>query len=265
MSDPLFPALFVGHGNPMNAIEDNPFSRAWAEQGRLLPRPQAIVCISAHWQTRGVAVTAMEQPPTIYDFYGFPPELYQQKYLAPGSPALARQVQEMLASEPINSPPPVQLDLKWGLDHGAWSVLLRLFPQADIPVVQLSLDLAKSPAEHYALAKALRPLRQQGVLILGSGNLVHNLRLACWEEKAYDWALEFDALLAERIRAGDHAAPIDYPNLSAVAHSRAAIPTNEHYLPLLYILAQQEPGEKLAFFAEQVTMCSISMRGLRIG
>lgn len=251
------PALFAGHGNPMNAIEDNFFSRTWAELGRTLPKPKAILCISAHWQAPGVRVTAMEQPRTIYDFYGFPPELYQAKYPAPGSPELAQKTQALLAEYGA------RLDQEWGLDHGAWSVLIQMYPQADIPVVQLSLDYTKSPAEQYAIGQALRPLRQEGVLILGSGNLVHNLRLVRWQDTAFDWAQVFDALVKDHILAHNHAPLIDYPSLGDSA--RLAIPTNEHYLPLLYTLALQEPGEKVSFFNEQVTMGSISMRGVQIG
>jgi 4,5-DOPA dioxygenase extradiol len=253
----LFPTIFVGHGSPMNAIEDNPYSRTWIELGKSLAKPQAILCISAHWQAPGVRITAMSQPRTIYDFYGFPPELYQASYPAPGSPELASQVQELLAD--YHALP----DQEWGLDHGTWSVLLRMFPQADIPVVQLSLDYTKTAAEHYALGQALRPLRQQGVLILGSGNLVHNLRLARWQEDALDWAIEFDNLVKEHILAQNHAPLIDYPSLGQSAH--LSIPTDEHYLPLLYVLALQEPGEAISFFNEQVTMGSISMRGVQIG
>ncbi len=162
------PVIFVGHGSPMNAVEDNEFSRAWADTGRALPRPQAILCVSAHWQTRGTQVTAMPTPKTIHDFYGFPPELYQQRYPAPGSAALAKLVQETASA-------PVAADMGWGLDHGAWSVLLRMFPQADIPVVQLSLDRTQPPAYHYQLGRALRSLRERGVLVIGSGNMVHNV------------------------------------------------------------------------------------------
>lgn len=250
------PVLFVGHGSPMNAIEDNEFNRAWAEMGRALPRPQAILCISAHWQTRGAHVTAMAAPQTIHDFYGFPDELYRQKYPAPGSPELARLVQETVSV-------PVGLDQAWGLDHGAWSVLLRMFPGADIPVVQLSLDATQPPAQHYALGRALRPLRDRGVMILGSGNIVHNLRLMCWEDRAYDWATEFDVTAAQLILAGDHAALADYGKLGRAA--ALSIPTDEHYLPLLYALGAGEDGEPIHFFADRVTYCSISMRSLRIG
>ncbi len=240
----------------MNAIEDNEFSRAWAEVGRSLPRPQAILCISAHWETRGVQVTAMPTPRTIHDFYGFPDALYRQQYPAPGSPELARLVQEI-------APLPVGLDDSWGLDHGAWSVLLRMFPQVDIPVVQLSLDVGLTPAQHYALGRALRPLRRRGVMIIGSGNMVHNLRIMCWEDRAYEWATEFDATLQQLILTGDHQALADYGRFGRVAS--LAIPTNEHYLPLLYTLAAQEDGENVRFFAERVTYCAISMRSLRIG
>ena len=253
----LYPALFAGHGSPMNAIEDNPFCRTWAELGRTIPKPTAILCISAHWQSPGVRLTAMEKPRTIYDFYGFPPELYQAKYPAPGSPELAHKAQALLADFDA------RLDQEWGLDHGTWSVLLQIYPQADIPVVQLSLDYTKSPAEHYAIGKALRPLRQEGVLILGSGNLVHNLRLVRWQDAAFDWAQEFDALVKTHILAQNHAPLINYPSLGDSA--RLAIPTDEHYLPLLYTLALQEPGEKVSFFNEQVTLGSISMRGVQIG
>jgi 4,5-DOPA dioxygenase extradiol len=251
------PALFVGHGSPMNAIEDNQFSRAWETVGRALPRPKAILCISAHWETQGVEVTAMESPRTIYDFYGFPPELYAVRYPAPGSPALAAVVQKTLAG--VGAQP----DLDWGLDHGAWSVLRRMFPEADIPVVQLSLDYRKRMPEHYALAKELKALRWRGVLIVGSGNMVHNLRLVQWQDAAYDWALEFDSLLKERILAGDHAAiqqPEQFGRMAALS-----IPTPEHYLPLLYTLAVQDPDEPVSFFADQVTLGAISMRGVRIG
>jgi 4,5-DOPA dioxygenase extradiol len=250
------PALFVGHGSPMNAIEDNEFSRAWADVGRSLPRPQAILCVSAHWQTRGTQATAMAAPRTIYDFYGFPEELYRQKYPAPGSPELARLVQE-------TAPVPVGLDQDWGLDHGAWSVLSRMFPNADIPVVQLSLDATQPPVYHYELGRALKLLRQRGVMIVGSGNAVHNLRIMCWEDRAYDWAVEFDATVQRLIEAGDHRALVDYGSLGRSAS--LSIPTNEHYLPLLYVLGLQDEGEALSFFTERVTYCSLSMRSLRIG
>ncbi|OGO35353.1 MAG: 4,5-DOPA dioxygenase extradiol [Chloroflexi bacterium RBG_16_57_11] len=251
------PVLFVGHGSPMNAIEENEFSRAWAQLGQSLPRPRAILCISAHWETAGVQTTAMEAPRTIYDFYGFPPEMYAVRYPAPGSPGLASLVQRTVQCAAV------QPDLTWGLDHGAWSVLRRMFPAADIPVVQLSLDYTKSPQEHYALGKELSSFRQRGVLIVGSGNMVHNLRMIQWGEAAFDWALEFDELLRQRILAGDHSAIIQYSQFGRLA--TLSIPTSEHFLPLLYALAAQEESEPVSFFAEKVTLGSISMRGVRIG
>ena len=253
------PALFIGHGSPMNAIEDNEFCQAWIEAGRSLPRPQAILCVSAHWETSGTQVTAMEQPRTIHDFGGFPPALYAQQYPAPGSPALARLVQETVKDVRID------LDASWGLDHGAWSVLIRMFPQADIPVVQLSLDTTQPPAFHYALGQALRPLRNRGILIVGSGNVIHNLRAARLDDEhgAYDWAREFDATARRLIVARDHQALVNYERLGPSA--RLAIPTHEHYLPLLYVLSLQEPGDEVSFFAERIVYYALSMRSLRIG
>lgn len=251
------PAIFVGHGSPMNAIEENEFSQAWEQVGQSLPRPKAILCISAHWETSGVQVTAMESPRTIYDFYGFPRELYAVRYPAPGSPELADLVRQTLTGVEV------QPDLTWGLDHGAWSVLRRMFPAADIPVIQLSLDYTRSPEEHYALGKALRPLRQQGVLIVGSGNMVHNLRMIQWQDAAYDWAIEFDELLKERILTGDHQSIVNYTQFGRIA--ALSIPTPEHFLPLLYALAAQDPDDPVSFFADKVTLGAISMRGVRMG
>jgi len=255
--DQKMPALFVGHGSPMNAIEDTEFSRAWIEIGKQLPRPEAILCISAHWETAGTQVTAMQKPKTIHDFGGFPRPLYEMAYPAPGSPDLAHLIQATLPNTPVG------LDQSWGLDHGAWSVLCRLFPGADLPVIQLSLDRTAAPASHYALGQALRHLRERGILILGSGNMVHNLRLIAWQDTAYDWALDFDATLKRLILSGDHNAIIHYEKFGQAA--RLAIPTNEHYLPLLYILGLQEEHEPVRFFAEKVTMGSLSMRSLWIG
>ncbi len=250
------PVLFIGHGSPMNAIEDNEFSRAWSETGKRLPRPKAILCISPHWETFGAQVTSMEKPRTIHDFGGFPRQLYEMAYPAPGSPLLARLTQATAGQTPI------VLDQSWGLDHGAWSVLCRLFPEADVPIIQLSLDRRAEPALHYALGQELRPLRERGILILGSGNIVHNLRMVAWQDTAYDWALEFDATIQRLILSGDHEAIIHYEKLGQPA--RLAIPTNEHYLPLLYILALQGAREHVRFFAERVTMGSLSMRSLWI-
>ena len=251
------PAIFVGHGSPTNAIEDNEFSRAWADMGGAIPTPAAILCISAHWETAGTSVTAMESPQTIHDFYGFPQPLHEMRYPAPGSPSLAQLVREHVRASDI------QLNHDWGLDHGTWSVLCRMFPAADIPVVQMSLDRTKDAAFHYALGRELRGLRDQGVLILGSGNVVHNLGLIRWKDTAYDWAVEFDETMKDLIRSGDHDAVIHYDRLGRMA--QLSVPTNEHFLPLMYILGLQEEEDALSFFAEKVTLGSISMRSLRIG
>ncbi len=251
------PMLFVGHGSPMNALEDNAFSRTWRALGATLPRPRAILCISAHWQTPGSQVTAMDAPPTIHDFGGFPQPLFDVRYAAPGSPQWAARIAQLNAQHPITA------DYAWGLDHGTWSVLCHMFPDAEIPVLQLSLDLAKTPAQHYQFARILAPLRDEGVLIIGSGNVVHNLRQVMWRDEAYDWAIEIDQLIAQQIEAGNHAALIDYPHL----HPKMlwAVPTVEHYLPLLYILALQESTDSVSFFNEAVTLGSMSMRGVQIG
>ena len=251
------PALFIGHGSPMNAIEDNEFSRAWTEAARSLPKPKAVLCVSAHWETAGTRVTAMEQPKTIHDFYGFPPALFEKRYPAPGSPDLARTAQGLARKSPI------ELDSDWGLDHGAWSVLCRMFPDADVPVVQLSLDQRKAPAAQYELGRELRGLRKKGVLILGSGNIVHNLREMVWEDTAYDWALAFDERMKGLILSRDHDAIIGYSKLGRSAG--LAVPTTEHYLPLLYVLGTQDESDGVAFFAEKVTLGSMSMRSVRIG
>lgn len=252
------PVLFVGHGNPMNAIEDNEFSRAWEDVGKALPRPRAILCVSAHWETVGTQVTAMERPQTIHDFGGFPRALYQKQYPAPGSPELALLVQQIVKKTQV------RLDQDWGLDHGTWSVLCRMFPRVDIPVVQLSLDRGREPAYHYALGKELFALREQGVLIVGSGNIVHNLRLVdfAWVG-GYDWAVEFDETIRQLILAGNHESIVHYENLGRAA--RLAIPTNEHYLPLLYVLASAKECEPVRFFADRTMLGSLSMRSLWIG
>ena len=252
------PVLFVGHGNPLNAVEETAFVAAWRTEAQRLPRPRAILCVSAHWETQGARVTAMVQPRTIHDFYGFPEELYRVEYPAPGSPALAKRV-GALAGEGV-----VTADETWGLDHGSWSVLCRMYPAADLPVVQLSLYRRLSPGQHVALARRLQPLREEGVLILGSGNLVHNLPMMRWgEERPYPWAVEFDALVAELMRDGDLERLVDYRALGEAA--RLSIPTDEHYLPLLYALALRRPDEPVAFFATGIDLCSISMRSVHIG
>ena len=256
----LMPALFVGHGNPMNAIEETVYAAAWRAAAAALPRPTAILCISAHWETEGTFVTAMAQPKTIHDFYGFPEELYRVEYPAPGSRALAERVQQLVSSTAV------RLDDGYsrGLDHGAWSVLRRMYPEADIPTVQLSLDRRQSARFHYDLGAELAALRSEGVLILGSGNLVHNLRLLQWDaSEPYPWAAEFDRLAAELILAGEHDRLVAYQALGESA--RLAVPTSEHYLPLLFILALQQPGDAVSFFAEGLPLGSISMRSVRIG
>jgi len=256
----LMPALFVGHGNPLNAIEETVYAAAWRQAAAAVPRPEAILCISAHWETEGTFVTAMEQPKTIHDFYGFPEELYRVEYPAPGSRGLAERVQQLVSSTAV------RLDdgYSWGLDHGAWSVLRRMYPEADVPIVQLSLDRRQPARFHYDLGAELAALRSEGVLIVGSGNIVHNLRLLQWDAAApYPWAAAFDRQAAELIQAGEHDRLVAYQALGEAA--RLPIPTNEHYLPLLYTLALQQPGEAVSFFAEGLPLGSISMRSVRIG
>lgn len=256
--DSTMPALFVGHGNPMNAIEDNPYSQGWEQVGAALPTPSAILCISAHWETRGTYLTAMTQPKTIHDFGGFPKELFEVDYPAPGSPALAA-----LTSEIVKPEIEAGLTNDWGLDHGAWSVLCRMFPEAKVPVVQLSLDRFQPAEFHYELGKALKPLRERGVLIVSSGNIVHNLRLAKWNDSAADWAIAFDAQSAELIASGNHNALVNYASLGDEV--RLSIPTPEHYQPLLYTLGLRKADEPVTFFNEGVTLNSISMRSVRLG
>lgn len=251
------PALFVGHGSPMNAIEDNEFSQGWTSVGKKLPRPRAILCVSAHWETTGTRITAMDAPSTIYDFAGFPQPLYERRYPAPGAPDLARSIKQAISDTVVH------LDYGWGLDHGSWSVLGRMYPEADIPVLQLSLDFDQPPAFHYQLGQKLKHLRRQGVLVLGSGNMVHNLGVSRWDDTVFDWAQEFDAKLAALILEGDHPALVSYETLGSNAPK--AIPTNEHFLPLLYVLAQQEKSDTISFFCEKITMGSISMRSVLIG
>ncbi|WP_246048483.1 4,5-DOPA dioxygenase extradiol [Arenimonas terrae] len=256
MSGPM-PVVFLGHGSPMNAIEDNAWRRSWQDLGRRLPRPKAILCVSAHWETQGVYVSAAEKPETIHDFHGFPKALFDVRYRAPGSPELAHRVAELVRT------PHVHLDHKRGLDHGAWGVLAPMYPEADIPIVQLSLSSLQPGAWHYDLAKQLAPLRDEGVLVVGSGNIVHNLRL--WRPgmtDGYDWAQRFDEDIADRITEGHHEGMLGYETLGPDA--LLAIPTPEHYLPLLYVLALQREGEPVEFFNDQVAS-SISMRSLLIG
>jgi 4,5-DOPA dioxygenase extradiol len=254
------PALFIGHGSPMNTLLDNSFTKAWRRLAQGTPRPKAIVAISAHWFIPETAVTVAAQPRTIHDFSGFPPELHQLRYPAPGDPALARRLRDMLA------PVPVRLDEQWGLDHGTWSVLAQLYPQADIPVVQLSLDRTKPAAIQLDLGRRLAPLRDEGVLIFGSGNIVHNMRAYAWDrpaQPAYDWAARFESAMRRRILAGDDAALADYGALTPDA--ALSVPTPEHYLPLLTVLGARRAGDDVCFPVEGVDGGSISMLAVQIG
>jgi 4,5-DOPA dioxygenase extradiol len=254
------PAIFIGHGNPMNALARNQYTDAWRQLGRSLPAPRAIVCVSAHWYVPTVAVTAMRQPRTIHDFGGFPRELYAVSYPAPGSPELAQRVASMLA------PLPVELDQGWGLDHGTWSVLTHIYPEAAIPVIQLSIDETREAADHYQIASRLAPLRDDGVLILGSGNIVHNLHAYAWGNHsvaAYDWAARFERLARQLLADGDFAPLVDYESLGPDALLSA--PTPDHYLPLLYVIAQRQQDEPVSFPVAGFDGGSISMLSVRIG
>lgn len=255
-SEAIMPVLFVGHGNPMNAIEKNEYNTSWNALGKNLPKPKAILCVSAHWLTSGTKVTAMEQPKTIHDFGGFPDELFAQQYPAKGSPEFAKETQALITKTKVQS------DFEWGLDHGTWSVLLPMFPQADIPVYQLSIDYSKPPQYHYELAKELAELRKRGVLIVGSGNIVHNLRMIDWNGKAFDWAIEFDEKIKKHIDEKNHNEIINYEKLGKLA--QLAVPTNDHYLPLLYSLALQDKKDSVKYFNDKCEMGSISMRSLII-
>jgi len=254
------PALFVGHGNPMNAVEENDFTRAWSRLGASIPRPKAILAVSAHWYISGVSVTSMEQPRTIHDFGGFPPELYRVRYPAAGDPNLATRIQRLLSPEAVGR------DKSWGLDHGTWSVLCHLFPNADVPVVQLSVDETRPPAFHYQTGARLAPLRDEGVLLMGSGNIVHNLHTYAWGRHSvepFGWAVRFEQTARELMIAGDHGPLIEYESLGRDALLSA--PTPEHYLPLLYVLGAQTAEEKVTFPVEGVEGGSVSMLAVQIG
>jgi 4,5-DOPA dioxygenase extradiol len=289
------PAVFFGHGSPMNALEQNRYTDAWRRIGASLPKPKAILCVSAHWMTHGTAVTAMDKPRTIHDFGGFPQALFEVQYPAPGNPLLAARVRELLA------PVKVQQDQSWGLDHGTWSVLAHLFPDANVPVVQLSLDTNQPPRYHYELGAHLAPLRDEGVLIIGSGNVVHNLGRIQWGEdaKPYDWATRFNETVRAHLAAREHQALIDYASFGETANAtslsrgprldpigetanatslsrgprldpigddaRLSVPTPEHYLPLLYILAQQSRGEALSLPVDGIEYGSIGMLTVAVG
>jgi 4,5-DOPA dioxygenase extradiol len=255
------PVLFLGHGSPMNAIEENEFVTAFRNLGKELPKPNAVLCVSAHWETRGTQVTAMKMPPTIHDFGGFPKALFDVQYPAPGSPELAQEVKDLVRSTEV------VLDEKWGLDHGAWSVIKHMYPKADVPVIQLSLDYYQTPQYHYDLAKELVSLRRKGVLIVGSGNMVHNLGMIAWDKLntdsyAYDWAAEASAKMKKFILEGDHKSLINFRSQGKAFD--LAIPTPEHYLPLLYALAMKEEKEEVNLFNDKAVAGSLTMTSVKI-
>ena len=259
MSERL-PAIFFGHGNPMNAVTTNPYTQAWQRIGGQITRPKAILSISAHWFVAGTGITVSTSPRTIHDFGGFPRELYQVRYPAPGDPDLARRVQKML------SPLPVELDDSWGLDHGTWSVLTHVYPNADVPVVQLSIDERQPGVFHFEVGKKLAPLREEGILIVGSGNLVHNLHAYAWGRHMpdpYDWAVRFEAEAKQRMLAGEYKSLINYERLGPEAI--LSVPTPDHYLPMLYVLGVWQQGERIQFPVEGVDGGSISMLAVQIG
>jgi len=257
-----FPVLFLGHGSPMNAIEENEFVDGFRNIGKTFEKPTAILVISAHWETRGTFVTAMENPPTIHDFGGFPQALFDVQYPAPGSPALAQETKRIITKADV------LLDNKWGLDHGAWSVVKHLYPDAAVPVIQMSIDYTQPASYHYELAKELASLRQKGVLIIGSGNMVHNLRMVAWDKLnesgfAWDWALEAKEKMKQYIMEGNHHALIDFRNQGKAFD--LAIPTPEHYLPLIYSLALKEKQDDLFLFNDSSVGGSLAMTSLKIG
>jgi len=247
------PAVFLGHGSPMNTLERNRHTESWQALGRTIARPKVILAVSAHWYIRGTAVTAMAKPPTIHDFGGFPPALHAYQYPAPGDPALAARVQDLLAPLATHS------DQEWGLDHGTWSVLAHVYPDADVPVVQLAIDRTQGAAFHYDLGRRLAPLRDEGVLIVGSGNIVHNLGVIQWGGKSapYPWALAFDRAFRENIEQRNHQPLIDY--LESGEAARMSIPTPDHYLPALYVLGAQRDDDALSILTDGIELGSISM------
>jgi len=254
------PVLFIGHGSPMNGIEDNEFSQRWTQMAKEIPTPAAVLVISAHWFSNGTRITAMDFPETIHDFGGFPQALFEVQYPAPGNLVLAMETAELIHSAHV------ELDHDWGLDHGAWTVVRHMYPEAKIPVLQLSIDYTKPPQYHYDLAKELYQLRKKGVLIIGSGNMVHNLRMVSWskmnENYGYDWALQMNETFKELILNGDHKPLINYESLGA--ESRLAIPTPEHYLPLLYSLGLKRSNDSISFFNDKAMAGSLTMTSVKI-
>lgn len=258
----LMPVLFIGHGSPMNGIEDNEFSRRWSQMAKEIPVPKAVLVVSAHWLSKGTRITAMDFPKTIHDFGGFPQELFDQQYPAPGNAALARETASLLRSTQV------ELDHDWGLDHGTWTVVKHMYPEANIPVLQLSIDHSKGPQYHYQLAKELYALRKKGVLILGSGNMVHNLRMIAWDkinapEYGYDWTLSLNDRFRQLIADGDHQSLIHYESLGTAA--KLAIPSPDHYLPLLYTLGLQGSRDEVSFFNDKAIGGSLTMTSVKIG
>lgn len=260
--DEKHPVLFIGHGSPMNGIEDNEFSQTWAKMGQEIARPKAVLVISAHWLTRGTHITAMEAPKTIHDFGGFPQALFDVQYPAKGSPELAETASKLITSTNVG------LDHDWGLDHGTWTVVRHMYPDADIPVLQLSIDYGMPPQYHYNLAKEIAALRKKGVLIIGSGNMVHNLRMVDWRklnepDYGFDWAIEMNSIFKEKIGNGDHKDLVDYQNLNKAA--MLAIPTPDHYYPLLYTLGLQDNKDSVSFFNDRMVGGSLNMTSVKIG
>ncbi|WP_092099492.1 4,5-DOPA-extradiol-dioxygenase [Pontibacter chinhatensis] len=260
--DQLMPVLFMGHGSPMNGILDNEFSQKWAKVAKEIPTPKAVLVVSAHWLSKGTRITAMDFPKTIHDFGGFPQELFQVQYNAPGSPELAKETASIITSTQV------EMDHDWGLDHGAWTVVRHMYPEANIPVLQLSIDYTKGPQYHYDLAKELMKLRKKGVLIMGSGNMVHNLRMVAWDklnddEYGYDWAIQINNKFKELIRNGEHDKLIKYEKLGREA--MMAIPTPEHYWPLLYTLGLKGSKDDITFFNDKAVAGSLTMTSVLIG
>ena len=257
----LMPVLFIGHGSPMNGIEDNEFSQRWSQMAKEIPTPTAVLVVSAHWFSKGTRITAMDFPETIHDFGGFPQALFDVQYPAPGNPALAMETTSLIHSAHV------ELDHDWGLDHGTWTVVRHMYPEAKIPVLQLSIDYSQPPQYHYDLAKELYGLRKKGVLIIGSGNMVHNLRMVSWnkinENYGYDWALQMNDTFKKLILDGDYKPLINYENLGAEA--KLAIPTPEHYLPLLYSLGLKGSNDDISFFNDKAVAGSLTMTSVRIG
>ncbi|RJF97418.1 4,5-DOPA dioxygenase extradiol [Noviherbaspirillum saxi] len=252
------PAIFFGHGSPMNALDDNAYTQAWTRLGQSIPKPKAILAISAHWYTEGTAITAMERPPTIHDFGGFPQALFDIRYPAPGDPALARRVQALL------DPVPVQLDHAWGLDHGTWSVLVKAYPQADVPVVQLSIDATRPNDFHFELGRQLSALRDEGVLLIASGDVVHNLRaMRRGATGSYDWAERFNQQVRDALLQGDNAKLVDYASWGSDA--MLSVPTPEHFLPLLYIAGARRDDEAVSIAVDGIELGSISMLTAVVG